>query len=84
MEAVYDDARPRRARVVPLRPRVRVAAPAVSRLAAFVPPKGSGVLIRLDERRVSRDRTEESPEGVWFVVVVAATLLSIVIWHCLR
>jgi hypothetical protein len=46
-----------------------------------VPPTGSGVLIRLDERRVSRKGTAKSPEGVWFILLVAATLLTIVIWH---
>jgi ABC-type transporter Mla MlaB component len=76
-------ARPQRARVVAFRPRVRVVAPAVAR-PAFVPPTGSGVLIRLAERRVSSDRPRESSEGACFIVTVAVTLLSIVVWGCLR
>jgi hypothetical protein len=51
---------------------------------AFVPATGSGVLIRLAERRVSIDRPRKSSGGAWFIATVAVTLLSIVIWRCFR
>jgi hypothetical protein len=65
-------------------PSVRVGVsrrPAVSRPAVFVPPRRRGVVIRLDERRGSRERTDQCPAGLWVIVVV--TLLSL-LWRFLR
>jgi len=47
----------------------------------FVSSRRRGVVIRLDERRGSRERTDECPEGLWVIVVVA--LLSL-LWRFLR
>ena len=76
LETVRDGAaRPQRARVVTFRPRARRTALVVPRPRSLVPPTGSGVLIRLAERR----RPEEPSRGVWLIVVAAATLLCFLI-----
>jgi hypothetical protein len=66
-----------RARVVRLRPRLRV----VSRTGAL-PLPGGGIVVALQTRRVSRD-VPKSP-GVWFIVTVTAMLAFVVVWRFLH
>ncbi len=62
---------PRARRVVSFRPSARIAMLPARRPPRFVP----GVLIRLDERRISRRRPGRSSKTKWFFVGSGATLL---------
>jgi hypothetical protein len=80
----HDAARPPRPRVATFRPRARVVARPVWRRAAFVRSTSTGVLIRLAERRVSRERPRRSSGAVWLIVVAAATFLAFFVRRSLR
>ena len=67
--------------VVRFRPRLRVAPRPDSRSDVPPRPQRTGVLVRLDEWRASRDRPEESCEGAWLITAVSAMLLSILVWR---
>ena len=60
-----------RGRVVRFRPSARIAMLPARRPSRFMP----GVLIRLDERRISRRRPGRFSKVKWFVVGSGATLL---------
>jgi len=67
--------------VVRFRPRLRVAPRPDSRSDVPPRPQRTGVLVRLDEWRASRDHPEKSGEGAWLVTAVSAMLLSILVWR---
>jgi len=67
-----------RARVVRLRPRLRVVA-----RTSGPPLAGGGIVIPLHARRASRD-VPRSPEGVWFIVTLTAMLAFVVVWRFLH
>src|SRR5262245_33251598 len=76
--------RPRRGRVIRLRPRLRVVSRTNARPSAFHRVSGRGVVIRLDERRGMPARRPTSPDGVWLIVSVAVVLVSLFASRFLR
>ena len=72
------------ARVVTFRPRARFGSQDASRSATSLRSAGDRVVIRLDERRASRQPSpEEFPKGGWLIVAVGLAPLFAFLWRFL-
>jgi hypothetical protein len=76
-------ARQQPARVVTFRPRARSGSRDASRSVTSLRSAGDRVVIRLDERRASRQPPPEVPKGRWLIVAVGLAPLFAFLWKFL-